>query len=89
MDLDVLFMILLVTLYLSLMFLVINFFLLWSNQLKYFNLAESNLDGTLSSSALSSNQTRYAIETCYPCANGTWADLTDQRFDRILYSFEF
>jgi hypothetical protein len=59
------------------------------NQLKYFNLAESNLDGSLNNSASSSSQPRNAIETCYPCAAGTWSDLSDQRFDKIYTHSEY
>jgi hypothetical protein len=51
------------------------------NNLKCFNLAESNLDGSLYNSNPSSAQPRVANESCTTCAGGTWADLGGQRWD--------
>jgi len=89
MDLDVLCMIIVVTPYFSPTLPVIKpLFFALIKQLKYFNLAESNLDGSLNNSASSSAQPRYAIETCYSCAAGTWSDSSNQLFDKIYTPFD-
>ena len=69
--------------------LVINVFLHSDRIVKYFILAESNLNGSLTSSNPSDAQPRIGSDFCVICVNGTLPDINGQRLDNIRMNNSF